>query len=336
MREDCNRRVEVLKADIPTEIRKLKIRNFYGCARRAVKASNHVAMQRTFDLLSFKTDQDGHVSDSKKWLGYQTGRNFPEKRTIAKVEQIAGVKLAQEFDQLLWTALDPNTPQLDLLALFAKNTPKKLFGLATQFLKKLRLPRAMHDPSLFEIGDKICERVELQTLAVLILLHREAQRLSANETSMLGIRIFQMLIMLGVELQQRNIASGLFAFVSEHIFFGDPFSAIDSTPSELAQMASVLNLLAFSDKGLTLTTKVPLRQRAKNMCYLRNYLQWILPINDMVFTPLHRESPSFSREYATTLLEGRNRTWRTLVAVLGVWAAEGIFLMLIFSVWCAM
>jgi hypothetical protein len=214
LRADCNRRVAVVRADIPTEIRELKIRNFYGCARRAVGASNHVAMQRTFDPSSFKKDQDGHVSHSKKWLGYQAGRNFPEKRTIAKVEQIAGVKLAQEFDHLLWIALDLNTPQIDLFALLATKTPEKLFDLAAEFLQKLHLPRAVDDPSLYEIGVTICERVELQTLAVLILLHREAQRLNDKEASNLGSRIFQMLIMLGVELQQRNIASGLFAFVS--------------------------------------------------------------------------------------------------------------------------
>lgn len=317
MRVDCDRQVDVGRADIASEIRELKIRNFYGCARRAVGASNHVAMQRKFDPLSFKKDQYGHVSHSKKWLGYQSGRNFPEKRTIAKVEQITGVKLAQEFDLLLWTALDLNTPQLNLFALFAKNTPKKLFNLAAQFLKKLHLPRAAGDLSLYEIGDKICERVELQTLAVLILLHREAQRLSDKGAALtLGTLLFQMLIMLGVELQQRNIASRLYAFVSRHIFFGDPYSAIDSTPSELSHMASAINLLAFSDEGQTLAKKVPLRQRAEKMCLLRTGLHWILPVGDIVFTPLHRESPSFPREYATSLLEGRIKTWRTLVAVL--------------------
>lgn len=275
-------------------------------------------MQHIFEPSSFKRDLDGHMSHSKKWLGYEKGATFPEKRTIAKVENIAGVKLVHEFDLLLWIALDFANPLPDLAALFRARVPKKLHVPAIQLLKKIQVNHVPPgDLSIYELGDKICSEVGLTALAILILLHKEAQRANAGfAASMLGNLVFQMLIMLGAELHQRCIASELYAFMAKHYFPTDPHSSIDTTPSELSRMASVIGLLAYSNFGQTLETKVRFQQRAETMHSLKSSLHWIIPVQDIVFTPLHRESPNFSRDYANDLRVGRRGTWETLLSVL--------------------
>ncbi|WP_157979322.1 hypothetical protein [Rhodoferax ferrireducens] len=305
-------------SDVHACIKRMQIQNFYGCVRRLAGGTTHHSLQRMFEPNSFHFDEFGKLNHSKKWRGYARGLHMPRQSTIAKVEAICGVKLRHEVNQMLWFSLDVTVPlkgekTMAMLKSLSVETRKKAFKIFTKIQR-----RPVPNDSEIYTWCQDCLRNEpgLTTLAVFTLLLREAKKFDCVDAmSTISHSIFQLLLLLGEELQQRGIGYLLYPFFVEHIlpiYWGE---MLDETAVSMARMSMLVNLFAFVDPNGMRSGSMYLEDRAENMCRWLNFYGHYVPCG--LFEPMVRSCPNgYSEDFVTAMKRGTNVYWSMLVPIL--------------------
>ena len=197
-------------------IRRIQIQNFYGCVRHEVCGTTHHSVQRIFE--TFHKDEAGRINHSNKWRGYLRGKTMPGLNTLTKVKEITGVDFNPELHQVLWVAMDVTVPLGNRTKALLKTLDEEIRDLALLIYAKLHRKNERIDYDSFGWCHSLGEKAGLQALAAMTLLLREANELgTTNATWQMPWFLFQMLLVLGPELQQRGIAYLVYPFYLEHI-----------------------------------------------------------------------------------------------------------------------
>jgi hypothetical protein len=93
-------------ADPEAVVREIRIKNLYECLVSITGMTNFTAMQRFFEPKSVTKDEVGGLSHSRKYRGYERGKNIPGPATMEIIKQKTGVDLDMELHQILWHVLN--------------------------------------------------------------------------------------------------------------------------------------------------------------------------------------------------------------------------------------
>lgn len=306
-------------------IRKIQIQNFYGCVRQEVGGTTHHSVQRIFE--TFYTDEAGQISHSNKWRGYLRGLTMPGLDTLAKVKEITGVDFNPELHQLLWTAMDVTVPLGNRTKALLKTLDQEIREPALSIYMKMQRKRDRLDTDTFDWCLSLGSEAGLPALAALTLLLREAVTLrDGRDIWQMPWTVFNMLLVLGPELQQRGIAYLVYPFYLKHILPLYPGYELKESPQGMAHMSMVLNLLAFTERCSS-GEKLPFKKRVHQMyqCLISQrgtVLGWAFEPNfrSCTFTS---ESNQDRRDNAKK--SKRDLSWRTLMGIIRTGRVPMIF-----------
>lgn len=138
-----------------------------------------------------------------------------------------------------------------------------------------------------------------------------------------SLSLFQMLLVLGPELQQRGIAYLFYPFYLKHILPLYSGYELDESAYGMARTSMILNLLAFVDERSSVE-KRGYRDRVNNM------YQWLIGFWGRVpataFKPRFRPSNAgdIERDFNAMQLQ-RDSAWRTLIGIIANGRAPIVF-----------
>lgn len=257
--------------------------------RRHVKASSAYRLEQLFEPESFKT-LDKIRRNRNKWQTYAKGQHIPSLGLVEKVEQrVPGS--SKDLNHVLWQILRLKEP-------LSKNREKWLSQLQPSLTTLIvtsgdgPFGQGKIRPS---VDKRLLNRIEQQTsvdaLAYMTILFLEAVEGEQQELAFdIAKKLFDMLMMMGVELEQRKIGLALFDLYVERIFKKVTWKNGQFIWEEIDFLAyaGTLNLYAFKNKS-TKKTSLSWSERVKNM---RQVLQGRLGLDlKYALAPLYLSSP---------------------------------------------
>lgn len=257
--------------------------------RRQVNASSAYRLEQLFEPDSFRT-VDKIRRNRNKWQKYAKGQHIPCAGLVEKVEQrVPGS--AKDLNHVLWQILRLNKP-------LSENREKWLSQLQPSLTTLIvtsgdgPFGQGKIRPS---VDKRLLNRIEQQTsvdaLAYMTILFLEAVEGGQQELAFnIANRLFEMLLMLGVELEQRKIGLALFDLYVERIFKKVTWKSGRFIWEEIDFLAysGVLNLYAFKSKS-SKKTSLSWPERVMNM---RQVLQGRLGYDlKFALAPLYFSSP---------------------------------------------
>lgn len=300
-------------------IRKIQIKNFYGCVRQEVGGTTQHSVQRVFE--TFYKNEAGQIDHSKKWKGYLRGKTMPRLTTLAKVKEITGVDFTPELQQVLWIAMDVTVPLGNRTKALLKTLDGEIRDLALLIYAKVHRKNERIDYDSFVWCHSLGEKAGLQALAAMTLLFREANELGiTNAKWQMPWFLFHMLLVLGPELQQRGIAYLVYPFYLKHILPLYSGYELEESPQGMAHMSMVLNLLAFT-AGCSSREGLPFKKRVHQM--YQCLISQCGTVLGLAFEPRFRpctftsESDQDRKDsYFNAMKSQRDLSWRTLMGII--------------------
>lgn len=304
-------------------LKRIRIQNLYGCVRREVGGTTPYSMQRIFE--SGRPGEAKRTNNSNKWRGYDRGRTMPNLSTMARIEEISGVDFNPELHQLLWIAMDMTVPLGTRTRALLRSLNAEIREPALLIYMKMLRAREPSNIDIFEWCNCLSSEAGLPALSALTLLFRKAVELGDRDaTSTIYWSLFQMLLVLGQELQQRGIAYLLYPFYLKHILSLRTDWELNESAQGMARMSMVLNLLAFVDAERSCVGTRSFTDRVKNMYRWLNSLLGFVPA--AAFDPMFRPSKAGpSQSYVSDRQWLRNLACRTLIGIIATGRAPMVF-----------
>lgn len=255
---------------------------------------------------------------------------MPGLITLTKVKEITGVDFNPELHQVLWIAMNVTVPLGNRTKSLLKTLDEEIRDLALLIYAKLHRKNERIDYDTFGWCRSLGEKAGLQALAAMTLLLREASELgTTNAKSLMPWFLFQMLLVLGPELQQRGIAYLVYPFYLKHILPLYPGYELEESPQGMAHMSMVLNLLAFT-AGCSSGERLPFKKRVHQMyqCLISQRGTML----GLAFEPRFRpctftsESDQDRKDsYFNAMKSQRDLSWRTLTGIIRTGRVPMIF-----------
>jgi len=254
---------QILKA----EIKRLKIINWYNVVCHLSGSSSAYSLQSKYDSESF-IRRNGETFHSNKWRSYRDGKHFPNAKLIERVESMTPGS-AFELEHTLWDAIDVRIPIGNRANPMFKTMSSEIQNaiFVEPFKKYETIVRRSSNQ---RISDLICKNCDLDSLAALTILTREAHEGNRKrDAHFWACKTFRHLLMLGLELHHRGIACSIIG-IYRHLIFEDitedGFCFIDSE-TDIARSSAHLAIMAFEidkreDVALTWEVRV---QRMKKL-----------------------------------------------------------------------
>lgn len=190
---------------LKSQLKRLKIVNWYNLIRIRAGLTTAHSLQRKFEPHTFVRRPGELTFNSNKWRNYRDGKHKPNQDLIKEVEiRIPGSAL--EVDHPLWVVLDVSR-NLDfcfneLLMKLGPRIQNAIFDMSQQSPNYLLRKRSNK-----QIANAISKIADLNSLAALTILMREAiDWHKQSDANFWAKETYNMLLMLGLELHQRNIA----------------------------------------------------------------------------------------------------------------------------------
>lgn len=282
---------ELLKA----HLKKLQIVNWYNTVRSTVGLTTAHSMQLKFSPQTFVRRFQEPTFNNNKWKHYRDGKHKPNKELIDLVDtHIPGS--AREFHHPLWIALDiSHDLDVSINSLFRKlnfQNQEAIFEFA-----KTAQNYGLRKASNQQIAKSISKICDFDSLTALTIFTREAiDSLFRSDAHFWANETYKMLLILGLELQERNIAIPIIELYRNFFFSmsGDDGLVITDSIQDIVYASSALALLSYkssNNKNSELTWK-------KRVILMRKLLKKGNK-NDLYFA----FTPKLSIEYKTSKIQ---------------------------------
>lgn len=220
-------------------------------------------MERRLEPGAFSRNADGRLISRNKWRRYRDGEGISQD-TVEKVEENAPGSM-RIFNHPLWEVLDLDNGKImegeALLNRLSAELQVVLFKSEQVGIMKF-VQRAPVNRDLLKKLELIAD---LDVLACLTWLLREAAENKCNSTKAIGFSLHKVMTMMALELHALEIGLPLLQhFIDRVLPLALPrHHRMASTPLDYICASSVLNELAFHIKGAPKTLNW--KSRAKNM-----------------------------------------------------------------------
>lgn len=183
-----------------------------------IDAQSGYALQKVLEPQSFRKNADGITIHNGKWLTYLKGRHVPRESLIQRVESLF-LGSAREINHVLWQVLKSKTP----ISPYANNWLRQLNADVQNILFCSADYEALSSPARKNIDNRmlllLLRRTSIDGLAAMTILTLEAmERNQTEQAFQYGRYLYQMLLILGMELKKRGMSYELLEWYSGFIF----------------------------------------------------------------------------------------------------------------------
>lgn len=195
----------------------LRVRYWYEGVKRQMNCSTAYQLERLFEPLA-AISVDERTPFRNKWIRYETGKHTPRANLVDLVEgRVPGS--SKELSHPLWEVLrlgDASVPRLD--AWLEKLEPRVQTALYRKPYDGMTAPNWRLAFSM-SMGRRLVKLGNLDALAALLLLWLEARHHDRlKDMQQLAGLLYQLLLMLGMEFVQRDMAEELFLMFRAKVF----------------------------------------------------------------------------------------------------------------------
>lgn len=189
----------------------LRTKYWYEGLRQHLRVSTAYAVERKIEPSAFGRNQDAIPIHRNKWWRYRCGLHTPNASTVERAENVVRGS-AKELDHVLWQTLRSEPP-----------TPLQAHGMLRRVAPELQVVLFEQDHFRIHGGGrflgKLEHRASLDALACLTILLRLNYAYGFYERVWeYAHSVFRMLLMLGHEFDQRELANELFQLYIARIF----------------------------------------------------------------------------------------------------------------------
>jgi hypothetical protein len=209
-----------------------------------IDAQSGYALQKVLEPQSFRKNADGITTHNGKWLTYLKGRHVPREGLIRRVEGIF-LGSAHEINHVLWQVLKSKHP----ISPYANNWLLQLNANVQNILFCSVDSEALSSPARKNIDSGnlllLLRRASIDGLAAMTILTLEAmERNQTEQAFQYGCYLYQMLLILGMELKKRGMSYELLEWYAGFIFPKISHNGWHYNPNthELANDSCLLNL----------------------------------------------------------------------------------------------
>jgi len=247
----------------------LRTRYWYESLKQRFSLSGPAQMEAYLEPCAVKWTEDGRKKHSaNKWGRYRDGGRL-RRTTLVKVERNAPGSM-RVFNHPLWDVLDFNNKEVmaeaALLRLFSEGIKIDLFkenpvGI-NSYVERVPVNRFLLRKLEF--------RADLDVLACLTWLLREAAASKCSNVEAIGNSLHKVLLMMALELHALKVAVPLLQhFIDKVLPLGlQRYHQVAITPVQYLELSGALNKLAYRVRGQP--KALQWKSRVRNMCRLLN------------------------------------------------------------------
>ncbi|MDZ5431414.1 hypothetical protein T3H00_01870 [Pseudomonas fluorescens] len=231
-------------APSPT-IQELKVRYWYESLRLTAGLERPSELQAMFEPDAIYRDDKGVILATKnKWSGYRRGKHKPRQALLDKIELIAPGS-TRAMHHPLWSALDMTDNKLLVGDSFLRTLLPEIQSLVLKPHDQI-IASADRLPLSKRRIEQMLRRTNLDTLACLIWLLRQAHATNSANKELIFNGLHKTLVLLGAELHALNIAVPLIQRIIEEVLplgVTDHFKKLDMTTDDYLSASFVLDVI---------------------------------------------------------------------------------------------
>lgn len=223
----------------------LRVRYWYEGLRQRTGLATAYKLEQHFEPESFRT-QDGVTSNRCKWQRYAAGRHTPQAKLAERVDTRVPGSL-QELQHPLWAILKQQPSRATLSEVFLQRLKPDVQAVLFEPVGGIEVywQRARVTVVLMRKLERIAS---LDSLAALTWLLREslAQGCRKN-TERLADSIYTVLLIMGIEWQNRGLAEPLLTLFAQRILplGSPPHRWFCMSGSDMLECSAALNLIVY-------------------------------------------------------------------------------------------
>lgn len=199
----------------------VRVKYWYWAVRTGSGCKSARALERMFENQHFRLADGGRLSYPGKWKGYEYGKHVPAPTLIDLVATkfVWAYGLKREINHPAWFFLRKEGPIPNSfehwLAQLEPRVQQAVLRRPNDMVSSGYARLAYSDA----IGRRLVKLANLDALACLTLYWHESSRMGRNdETRKQAHRIYQLLVILGIHFDNRQIADDIIRLVSLRIF----------------------------------------------------------------------------------------------------------------------
>lgn len=194
----------------------LRVRYWYEGVKQQMNCSTAYQLERLFEPLEAPS-VDARTPFRNKWIRYEAGKNTPRPNLVDLVEKRAH-GASKELNHPLWEVLRLGERVGRLDAWIEKLDPRVQTALYRKSQDSLAAPNWQSVFSM-SLGRRLVKLGNIDALTALLLLWLDAQRSDRFEDMrQLAGLLYQLLLMLGMEFDRRNMAEEVFLMFRATVF----------------------------------------------------------------------------------------------------------------------
>ncbi|MDX8128750.1 hypothetical protein QLH52_15750 [Methylomonas sp. OY6] len=197
-------------------IKSLRVRAWYEGIKQRSNCTNPHQIEK---LIENKIPTPLHPDTPlrNKWRRYRLGIEVPRQKFVQNVDVVFPGS-AREFNHPLWEILLRGDQVIsDIDNWMEKLEPKVQFAVFGQSYEVF--PVKSRQPFSSKIGRELVKLGNIDALAAILLYWIESKQLGqVNNTQNQAQYMYRLLLMLGLELKERNLAEDLFDLILERVF----------------------------------------------------------------------------------------------------------------------
>lgn len=223
----------------------LRVRYWYEGLRQRTGLATAYKLEQHFEPESFRK-QDGITSNRCKWQRYAAGRHTPQAKLAARVDARIPGSL-QELQHPLWAVLKQQPSRITLSEIFLQQLKPDVQAALFEPVGGVEVywQRARVTVVLMRKLERIAS---LDALTALTWLLREAiAQGSRKNTERLADSIYTVLLIMGIEWQNRELAEPLLKLFAQRILplGSPPHRRFCMSGKDMLECSAALNLIVY-------------------------------------------------------------------------------------------
>lgn len=195
----------------------LRVRYWYAGVKQKTGLSTAYQLERYFEPLT-KTAIDKRTPFRNKWSRYQSDKHKPGTALASLVDaKVPGS--ARELNHPLWDVLRLGEQVLPKIDTWMEKLEPRVLMVVYHPPKEQMNVLKLRQPYTLGLSNKLVKLGNLDALTALLLYWLESKRLGNNDDNRCQVRgIYQLLLMMGMDFCERNIAEELFVLFLASVF----------------------------------------------------------------------------------------------------------------------